>query len=254
MYASLTILIAQGDSRLESFSSGFRKDRAQFDSGDVVLFLASLAVVFTVLWLLARWSERRVRSDSSLALFWTLAKAHGISWADRWMLWRIARNKGVAEPALLFLEPRLTSPQTMQRLAPQPAARLKALRRQFFFGIDRADDVPGDTSSDTPLDASAVSTGLPSPTPTAMFPMGETPSELEAPLARTGGLAEALNTMRALSLQDQPVRNQEPVAETTPDQTDEPSTRTAEFPASEAPVLDLYPWLGSDWEITNADE
>jgi len=245
MYSSLTILIAQTDSRLESFSGGFRKNRAQFDMGDVGLFLVGLVAVFIILWLVARWSERRVRRDSSLGLFWTLAKAHSVSWGDCWLLWRIARAKGRVEPALLFLDPRLTAPHFVHHLAPQSAARLKALRREVFFGIDQIADAPADMSD--------VDAFPPSTAPTPAIVASGTPSEQAPPIAPAGNLAEALATIRALDLQNQPVQKQE-LAETPPDQAEEPPAPTAEFPASDAPALDLYPWLGKDWEITNTDQ
>ena len=239
------ILTAQMDSRLESFSGGFRKNRAHIDSGDLILLLTTFVVVFTVLWLVARWSERRVRNDSSLGLFWTLAKTHGVSWSDRWLLWRLARGKRLAEPALLFLDPRLTSPQSSHHLAPQATARIKALRRRLFAGIDRTDYEQAkslDSASRPCPDITAAPTSE-----------AEGSSQERPPMASTGGLEEALSALRALNLQDQFVPREEPVSEAPPD---EPEQRppTAEFPASDSPILDLYPWLGNDWEIADSDE
>lgn len=249
MYSLLTILTAQADSRLESFSGGFRRNRAQFDSGDVVVFLLGLAAVFAILWLVARWSERRVRSDSSLGLFLTLAKAHAVSWSDRWLLWRIARAKGVTEPALLFLDPRLTSPQASYHLAPQSADRLKALRRRFFSGIDQAEA----TTAETTADVRHAGGGLPAVATAATMPsepeLGRIPT-----FQPTGDLAEALSAMRALSLQDQPVRKPASSEVSPAEQEDEPPSRSADFSASDTPALDLYPWLSNDWEITSADD
>ena len=245
MYSTVPILIAQMDSRLESFSGGFRRNRAQIDSGDVILLLTGLVVVFSVLWLVARWSERRVRNDSSLGLFWTLAKAHEISWGDCWLLWRLARAKRIVEPALLFLDPRLTSPQSSHHLAPHSTARLRALRRQLFSGIDR----PAEVSSDAPdqdVDKTPLATAVPMEKP-------ETSLQAGPATKTTGGLEEALSALRELNLQDQPIGKQEPLAEPPVHEEEEPPP-TAELPASAAPVLDLYPWLGNDWQITNSDE
>lgn len=238
------ILIAQ-DSRLESFSSGFQKDRAHLDSGDLVLLLTAFVVVFTVLWLVARWSERRVRNDSSLGLFWTLAKTHGVRWGDRWLLWRLARAKRLVEPALLFLDPRLTAPQSSHHLAPQATARLKALRRRLFAGIDRT----GDEHAEAPDSASRPCPDIP------VAPMAEVggSSPEGPPMASTGGLEEALSALRALNLQDQFVPKEGPVSEAPPDEPEQRSP-TAEFPASDSPILELYPWLGNDWEIADSDE
>ncbi len=249
----LTILIAQGDSRLRSFSGGFRDYRSQFDSGDIALFVAGVTMLIGVLCLVARWSERRVRNDSSLSLFWTLSKAHELTWGDRWLLWRIARNKRVSEPALLFLDPRLTAPQFMRHLAPQPAARLKVFRRTVFFGIDRLGEEHGENAAEETPQADTDRT---SPEVHAQA----VSEENSFPLDPTGDLAEVLGAMRAFSLQDQLVTPRE--SETGPQEgtsahsqeSQEEAAPTAELPAPDSPVLDLYPWLSNDWEIENADD
>ncbi len=244
-HPALTILIAQSDARLESFSGGFRRNRDQFDSSDLVFVIAGLAVAFALLWLMARSSERRANSNSSIGLFWTLAKAHNIPWADRWLLWRIARSKGVVEPALLFLDPRLTSPQLMGQLAPQALLRLKAFRRTVFFGIDRVGDDTKEPLADQqpPLSRQKKEVDIP--------PL---PSEPAFPLAPTGELADVLGAIRAFSLQEHLVPKREPPEDPAPASPDQSPSLTAEFPAAKAPVLDLYPWLSNDWEITNTDQ
>lgn len=248
MYSSLTILTAQTDSRLESFSRGFSGDRAQFDSGDVAIFLTGLAALFGVLWLVASWSERRVRKDSSLGLFLTLAKAHALTWSDRWLLWRIARAKGVTEPALLFLDPRITSPQAAYHLAPHSADRLKTLRRQFFSGIDQVEETTVETT------AEAEHAGGPSALPTTTTTSPESDPGQIPPFQPTGDLAEALGAMRALSLQDQPVRTPATPEESPADRKTTPASPTADPPAPDTSALDLYPWLSNDWEITSTDD
>ena len=214
----------------------------QIDSSDVVLLLTGLVVVFSVLWLVARWSERRVRNDSSLGLFWTLANTHELSWSDRWLLWRLARAKRLPEPALLFLDPRLTSPQSSHHLAPHSTDRLKALRRRLFAGIDRMEE--------TIPDASEVETHPVSNEPAARGSEEESIRHRSSGVP-TGGLEEALSALRSLNLQDQPVRRPEPPGEIAEE---ESPTPTAEFPTSDAPAIDLYPWLGNEWELTNSDE
>ncbi len=246
IHPALTLLIAQSDLRLETFSGGFRRNRAQFDSSDVVFVLAGFAFVFALIWLVARSSESRARSNSSFGLFWTLAKAHDIRWADRWMLWRIARVKRLAEPALLFLDPRITSPQYMHHLPPQLMARLKAFRRTVFFGIDRIGEEEAGASTlerREPLGLGQSPAELP------FSPPGPT-----LPIAPTGELAEVLGAIRAFSLQDQLVPKRDPPGQPPADEPKQPAPPSPEFPAAQAPVLDLYPWLGNDWEITNADQ
>lgn len=249
-HCPLPILIAQGDSRLRSFSGGFRNYRSQFDSGDIALLVAGLTMLIGVLWLVARWSERRVRNDSSLSLFWNLSKAHELTWSDRWLLWRIARNKRVSEPALLFLDPRLTAPQFMRHLAPQPAARLKAFRRTVFFGIDRLGEEQGENATQETKQEDAHGTS-----PEVRTQAG--PGENAFPLDPTGDLAEVLGSMRAFSLQSQlatPRNSETKPREDTPDRSQEDAAPTAELPAPDSPALDLYPWLSNDWEIKNADD
>jgi hypothetical protein len=254
LYRPPILLISETDSRLTRFAGGFRNDRAQFDSGDIVLFVAGLVVVFGVLWLIARWSERRVRTDSSLALFWTLAKTHELSWSDCWLLWRITRSKGVTEPALLFLDPRLTSPQFLNHLTAPQAARLKILRRRFFFGIDETVESPFEAAVH-PLDTTVQNVGhsLDRILPSAAGP-GTPANESASPMGATGDLAEALGAISGPEQANQPTRDKESFRPSVPGESPPQSALSAEFPEPDAPVLDLYPWLGSDWEITNADE
>ncbi len=97
-----------GDSRLNKITGGFQARDTEVDTAQIVIGLAVLITLIVVLWFISRAMERRARGghyDSSLRLFLSLAKAHDLSWSDRWLLWRLAGCQQLKEPARLFLEP-----------------------------------------------------------------------------------------------------------------------------------------------------
>lgn len=128
--------LAAADSRLESVARSLQRHRAESDGGDAVAVLAGLAVAVVLFWLIARWTDRSTKKDSPWRLFLTLAKAHQLGWRDCWLLCRIARSGAASEPALVFLDPRLTTAEEGQPGSSRRAARLKALRARIFAGIE----------------------------------------------------------------------------------------------------------------------
>ncbi|MHB8902142.1 MAG: hypothetical protein ACYC6Y_25570, partial [Thermoguttaceae bacterium] len=194
-----------------------------------------------LIWLVSRWSDRRASTNSSFGLFWALANAHQIRWTDRWILWRIARSQRLAEPALLFLDPRLTAPQANGRLHPQQLARLKAFRREAFAGIEQGGDGATEGAAAT-ADRGPASEGKD-------LHRGTSAPEVSWSLAQPEELAEILNAMRAFSLQDQLLPDPRQQDEPAPEDAARAPSPTAEFAPSQPPVLDLYPWLRNDWEI-----
>lgn len=126
--------IAAADARLENITRSFQRHRAENDGGDAALLLVGLLVAVVLFWLIARWTERSAKADSSWRLFLALAKAHGLSWLDCWLLWRTARARAVAEPALVFLDPRLTAVEGLVSITQRRAERLKTLRERIFAG------------------------------------------------------------------------------------------------------------------------
>ena len=97
-----------GNSPLLRITDSFQARDTGVDTAQIVIGLAVLITIIVALWFVSRAMERRARGghfDSSLRLFLSLAKAHDLSWSDRWLLWRLARSYQLQEPARLFLEP-----------------------------------------------------------------------------------------------------------------------------------------------------
>ena len=85
-----------------------RNRSSQVDAQYVLTGLAVLAAIVMAMWILSRFlnrKERRRSSDSALMMFHVLCKAHGLSWSERWLLWRVARRQRLRDPARMFLEP-----------------------------------------------------------------------------------------------------------------------------------------------------
>jgi hypothetical protein len=127
-------LLAQSD-RFRDMSRAFRGRRAQWDSGDVMVALAVLGAVVVGLWLLWHFGARSVRArkrNGPLRLFLELCRAHKLRWADRWLLWRLARAGRLRDPALLFLDPeRLDAPRLPASLRGR-AALFDRLKTRLF--------------------------------------------------------------------------------------------------------------------------
>ena len=136
-----TLMAQRG--RLDELTSVFRRRPSQIDAQYVITGLVVLAAIVLGMWLLSQLLARRERRRSYHSvwmLFLSLSKAHGLSWPQRWLLWRVARHQGLRDPARLFLEP--------ERLANEhlsPALRLRGdqfrgLRGRLFAGLGSRTD------------------------------------------------------------------------------------------------------------------
>jgi len=96
---------------------------------------AALFLVIVITALGSWYSERKGkprRCNSPKRLFWSLCRAHDLSWRDRWILWRLSRYQELDDPARLFLEPhRFDSPNLSFALQRHPA-RIASLRERLF--------------------------------------------------------------------------------------------------------------------------
>ncbi len=134
MYRLLDPLLLLGlQTRFEGIRSGFRGRR--FDMQDAVLALMVLAGVVLALWALSyflKFQDKQTTFTSPTMLFWSLCRAHGLRWSDRWLLWRVARAARLAEPARLFLEPERFEPSQLRPTFRLHAARLGRLAEMLF--------------------------------------------------------------------------------------------------------------------------
>jgi hypothetical protein len=106
------------------------------DAANEMLLLAAMAVLLAVVlaaWLRAsRRPKRRFLTSSSRQLFRELSRAHELSFSKRRLLKRLAAARGVASPALLFVEPNYFDASTLPS-GLQPAAKDLQRLRQLLF-------------------------------------------------------------------------------------------------------------------------
>jgi hypothetical protein len=154
------LLIAQ-DSRVDEMArrmaEGFSDEPVRF-GGD--LWWAAVLIVGGLMGaaaILARKSDRRKRRatlDNPRRLFADLSQKHGLGWADRRLLRRLARSEGLQEPASLFLEPERFDAAVLDPRLKTWHARFQAIRGRLFAGL-------GEAASASPPDEKGLRTILP---------------------------------------------------------------------------------------------
>jgi hypothetical protein len=107
---ALSPLIAQ----VESFrraGGGFQPNQNSFEAGDWVWVAVLLGgpLVVLLLWRSLQRVRRRLEHSSPDGLFLELCRAHNLRWRQRLRLWRMARERSPASPAILFVSPDLFS-------------------------------------------------------------------------------------------------------------------------------------------------
>ena len=138
-------------SRFQHLGDRFRSTGAASESSQIwtLVWLAlAIAVVAAVLTFLVRFAEKR-RYRSALRLYLELCRAHNLKWTNRWLLWRLACYRRLAQPARLFIEPEQF---TSGPLSPGLAAR-QARLSEIYNSIFAAPAVEATDSEETDGDA-----------------------------------------------------------------------------------------------------
>ncbi|MGA2033070.1 MAG: hypothetical protein ABSG68_12495 [Thermoguttaceae bacterium] len=123
-------------SRLDNLSGTFRQRAAGARHDEVFSGLLILAGIIVAIWLLSRllaYQKRRRTVNSPRKLFLALCRIHALPWSDRWLLWRLAKSRRLADPARVFLEPTLYDQLGLDRSWAVQWPRLDALRSELFF-------------------------------------------------------------------------------------------------------------------------
>ena len=110
----------------------------QMDIGDLWLALAAFGGFVVLLCVLAKLfpsNEKTQTINSPLRLFWALCRVHRIKLSQRWLLWRIARDYELKDPALLFVEPELLDVDMLGKGFAGKAAAINSLHEQLFEGL-----------------------------------------------------------------------------------------------------------------------
>jgi hypothetical protein len=134
--AAPSMLIAEL-SRRDSLSESFRS-HAGMGRDDVLLGLLMAVTLVAGLWAATRLlglRRRRRGYHNPWQLFRALSKAHRLTWSDRMLLSRVARQQKIRDPARLFLEFQLWDEQALGAAFALEFVRLRTLRKQIF---DRA--------------------------------------------------------------------------------------------------------------------
>ena len=174
-------------SRLDEVSSVLRNRPSQIDTQYVLSGLLVLTAIVLGLWLLSQLlarQERRKSYNSAWMMFFSLCKAHGLSWSDRWLLWRLARHQRLRDPARLFLEPERLADDNLSPALRLRLAQWEALRGRLFAdlegtpgGASGARRPPGDAPQQQPAAGAASLT----------FPIADKPVLDVPPWAPPGG-------------------------------------------------------------------
>lgn len=153
------ILLAQ-QSPLENFAREFQGRQTRLESGYLLTGLLILLSILLAIWLLSRLMERfdgRRPVDSSTMLFLSLCKAHRLRWWEWWLLFRVAREQKLSDPARLFLEPEWLESANLPAVLRPRSETLERLRRQLFAGLPEGDlPSPGSTGHDAQQAAQAA--------------------------------------------------------------------------------------------------
>ena len=138
MNAMLMRIILLGRTNMFESLRRHSQRSGQIDIGDLWLALAAfggLAVLLIVLAKLFPSNEKTKTINSPLRLFWALCRAHRLKLSQRWLLWRIARDYELKDPALLFVEPELLDVDMLDAGLAGRAAAIKSLHERLFGGL-----------------------------------------------------------------------------------------------------------------------
>ena len=121
-------------------------DDWSFPGWGVVVIAAGLVATA---WVRAHWAgplrESLARSSPN-RLFRGLCRVHALAWADRRLLWRLARFQGLDTPARLFLEPERFDRAALDPRMPDAQTRYQAIRGRLFAGLEGNTESAGENS------------------------------------------------------------------------------------------------------------
>jgi hypothetical protein len=138
----MSVIFAEAN-RGASLSESFRS-HAGMGRDDVLLGLLMAVTLVAGLWATTRLlglRRRRRRYHNPGQLFRALAKAHRLTWSDRMLLSRVARQQKIGDPARLFLELQLWDEQALGPAFALEFVRLRTLRKQIFDRETQSQDV-----------------------------------------------------------------------------------------------------------------
>lgn len=120
--------------RFRALSQGFRGERAELSLSELLLGVACLGGIVLAIWIVGRLLQRPVRKVEQRhpgRLFGALCRAHGIGFRGRCVLRELAKEAGLAQPAMLFVSPEVFDAH-LDAAPSRRQARYAALRKQLF--------------------------------------------------------------------------------------------------------------------------
>jgi hypothetical protein len=136
--ACYDLLLALGDGRLPSFSRSLRAGEKWGSGWELLIALLTLLAVLVVLWLAARFSGGRVGvlgGNRPRSLFVALCRVHRLTLRQSWLLWRLARQHGLRDPARLFVEPERFDAARLGPSLIRRKAELTTIGQRLFAGL-----------------------------------------------------------------------------------------------------------------------
>jgi len=136
-HASIRCLLARTQDEQKKLTGAKLEDvRDHFNDGiqhdlpwELLLVGLGLTLILIVLVSLRRWWRARQDDPSPLVVYSAIARKAGLGWADRFLLWRIARAGNLPTPIALLLARgalRHHARAFASRLGPRSADRLQA--------------------------------------------------------------------------------------------------------------------------------
>ena len=113
----------------------FDNERPGTNTSQWMIFVGvvAFALLAGMVWRIAkRRSTTMFSSDSSAKLFRELCAAHGFSRASRRLLKRLAEARGVANPAMLFVEPQHFDAKSLPAELKSSAKELRRVHKTLF--------------------------------------------------------------------------------------------------------------------------
>jgi hypothetical protein len=99
----------------------------------MVAGMAALVAVVLLIWLrAARRPPSSFVSNSPARLFGELCRAHGLSHSNRRLLKRVATERGLPSPALVFIEPKHLDIESLPASLLPSASEVEQLRTHLF--------------------------------------------------------------------------------------------------------------------------
>ena len=138
--AAFATLLAQGLPRLDEIAREADRSRTSgilIDATTLSAITIGLAVGALVVWIYARWyvPQSELPPASPQGLFEEVCRAHRLKAAQQRLLEWVAAEHHLAQPVMVFLDPRLLEVTLAHCKQPDVRKRLSELRSRLFEGL-----------------------------------------------------------------------------------------------------------------------